>query len=47
MVRDFNPNFYGGGVVTPNSFVFANMQLMQDQEGYAFSMGAPLSLIHI
>lgn len=44
-VRTFDSDFYGGGLFSPQTFVFANMDFLQDQEGFANSMGAgPLGL---
>lgn len=38
-LRTFESGFYGGGVLTgQNTFVFANMAAMQDQQGYANAM---------
>src|SRR5690606_28919591 len=39
-VRTFNEDFYGGGVLAPNTYVFANMGMLQDQQGWANTMGA-------
>jgi iron complex outermembrane recepter protein len=39
-VRTFNSDFYGGGLLAPNSYVFANMDLLQNQQLMANSMGA-------
>jgi iron complex outermembrane recepter protein len=38
--RSFNEDFYGGGLLAPNEFVFANMGFLQDQQGFANAMGA-------
>jgi iron complex outermembrane recepter protein len=39
--RTFNSDFYGGGAITPNTFVFANMGVLQNQEEWANAMGGP------
>ncbi|HZD54572.1 MAG TPA: TonB-dependent receptor, partial [Woeseiaceae bacterium] len=39
-VRSFNNDFYGGGVLSPNTYVFANMGMLQNQQLWANSMGA-------
>jgi iron complex outermembrane recepter protein len=39
-VRTFNSDFYGGGLLTPNNFVFANMDLLRNQQLLASTMGA-------
>lgn len=38
--RTFNSDFYGGGLLTPNTFVFGNMDLLRNQQLMASSMGA-------
>lgn len=40
VVRSFNDDFYGGGRLTPNTYVFANMDLLQNQQLMATTMGA-------
>ncbi|MGH8223858.1 MAG: TonB-dependent receptor plug domain-containing protein, partial [Woeseiaceae bacterium] len=34
-VRAFNSDFYGGGVLAPNTYVFANMGMLQNQQLWA------------
>jgi TonB-dependent receptor len=38
--RTFNEDFYGGGVLSPNTYVFANMGMLQNQQLWADTMGA-------
>lgn len=38
-VRTFNDDFYGGGLFSPNTYVFANMDFLQDQQAFAAAMG--------
>ncbi len=40
VVRSFDDDFFGGGLLTPNTFVFANMDMLQNQQLWANSMGA-------
>jgi TonB-dependent receptor len=39
-VRTFNEDFYGGSVLSPNTYVFANMGMLQNQQMWANTMGA-------
>lgn len=39
-VRAFNDDFYGGGALAPNTYVFANMGMLQNQRLWANLMGA-------
>jgi TonB-dependent receptor len=39
-VREFDEDFYGGGVLSPNTYVFANMGMLQNQQLWADTMGA-------
>ncbi|KAA9130903.1 TonB-dependent receptor [Marinihelvus fidelis] len=38
--RAFNSDFFGGGLLSPLDYVFANMDLLQDQQGFANQFGA-------
>lgn len=40
VTRTFRDDFYGGGVLSPNTFVFANIDLLQNQQLMANSLGA-------
>jgi TonB-dependent receptor len=40
VTRSFNSDFFGGGYLSPNTFVFANMDMLQNQQLWADSMGA-------
>jgi iron complex outermembrane recepter protein len=39
--RSFDKNFYGGGIITPNEYVFANMNMLQHRKQWADAMSAP------
>ena len=38
--RQFDSNFYGGGLVTPNEFVFFNMETMKDPAAMQKALGS-------
>jgi TonB-dependent receptor len=38
--RSFDEDFYGGGLFAPYDYVFANMDFLQDQQGFANAMSA-------
>jgi iron complex outermembrane recepter protein len=40
-VRTFNTDFYGGNRISPNTYVFADMNLLQNQRAWAEAMGGP------
>jgi iron complex outermembrane recepter protein len=40
VARTFDPNFYGGGALSPNTYVFANMDMLQHRQQWADAMSA-------
>ena len=38
--RTFDPSFYGGGILSPSTYVFANMNMLQHRQPWADAMGA-------
>ena len=38
--RSFDSGFYGGGIISPNDYVFANMNMLQNRKQWANAMSA-------